>query len=117
MQVRHPEALDDVGGECPDRVDLGGDAYDCGDGRAFDASEAQVEALAERYGVDVAAIAVGEETEPDPSDADESGPTAAGDAVCTCDPGEACDACGGNCPTVKTDAEVCGRDRPCPYHD
>lgn len=95
MRVRHPEALDDVGGECPDRVDLGGDAYDCGDGRAFDVSESQAEALAERYGVDVAAIAVGEETGADPSDGDESG----------------------TCEVVKTDGDVCGRERPCSYHD
>lgn len=40
-----------------------------------------------------------------------------GDTVCTCDPGEACDRCGGDCPTVKTDGEVCGGNRPCQYHD
>lgn len=61
MQVRHPESLAEVGGECPDRVDLGGESFDCGDGSAFDASRAQAEALADRYGVDVASIAVDEE--------------------------------------------------------
>lgn len=43
--------------------------------------------------------------------------TDADGAICTCDVGEACDRCGGDCPEVKTDDEVCGRERPCPYHD
>ena len=40
-----------------------------------------------------------------------------GESICSCDAGDACDACGGDCPVVKSDGEVCGRDRPCSYHD
>ena len=40
-----------------------------------------------------------------------------GDNICTCDVDDACDACNGRCPTVKSDGDVCGRKRPCGYHD
>lgn len=53
-----------------------------------------------------------EETSREPTDDAEPG-----DTICTCDPGQACDDCGGQCPTVKSDGDVCGRDRPCSYHD
>jgi len=39
-----------------------------------------------------------------------------GEPVCTCDVGEACNRCGGDCPMVKSDGEVCGRELPCRYH-
>lgn len=91
MEIRHPEALDGVGGQCPHAVRLGGVRYDCGDGASFDVSRARAEALADRYGVDVASIAVGDE----PADDAESGV----------------------CEVVKTDGDVCGRTKPCPYHD
>jgi hypothetical protein len=40
-----------------------------------------------------------------------------GETICSCDVGDACDLCFGRCPAVKQDGAVCGRDRPCPYHD
>lgn len=60
MQVRHPEAIDGVGGHCPHTVTLGGDTYDCADGATFDVPEREAEALADRYGVDLADIRAGE---------------------------------------------------------
>lgn len=95
MRVRHPESLEDVGGQCPDAVHLAGEAYDCADGSAFDVPERVADALAARYGVEVADIADGEETDSTPTD---------GDEIDTCE-------------TIKSDGEVCGRELPCPYHD
>lgn len=91
MRIRHPETLAGVGGQCPDRVQVGGDTYDCGDGAAFDVPEREARSLAARYGVDVESIAADDDT----AESDDSGP----------------------CEVVKTDGEVCGRERPCPYHD
>lgn len=72
MRVVHPEALDGVGGECPDTVTLGGDVYACSDGEAFELPRGRASTLADAYGVDVADIEASEETEPDPPDDDES---------------------------------------------
>lgn len=59
MEVVHPESLDDVGGQCPDTVTLGGTIYPCSDGESFEVSRGQAEALAGRYGVELSDIRVG----------------------------------------------------------
>lgn len=106
-EYRHPYALDSVAGHLPARVTLAGRSYDVGDDGTIqgDPPRNAVERLAAANGLDA------EDLRESTADA------APGEAVCTCDPGDACDVCGGKCPTVKSDGEVCGRDRPCSYHD
>lgn len=108
MTVTHPLALRD-GGSVPGAYTFGAETYQVyenGDIACPDGLETEIaEALAGHYGADVDAL-LGEEPDLEP-----------GDTVCTCEPGEACHRCGGYCPTVKHDGEVCGADRPCSYHD
>lgn len=82
MRVRHPEALDGVGGECPDRVGVAGETYECSDGATFDVSEGQAAALADRYGVEVSDIAVGEEPSQDAPDAEICGAEMSDGSTC-----------------------------------
>lgn len=118
MRVRHPDndAYVSILGE--EKVPVAEDGtFVVPDGRA----EAFLSTWCGRNGYDREDVVVDadagdeDDAEADAEDADEDAP-APGDRVCTCDVGEACDKCGGDCPTVKTDGEVCGRELPCPYH-
>lgn len=114
--VLHPRALDSVDGKPPHRVVINRERYVI-DQDSFTVdleSEQEAQNLADSHGVDRDALdpdGAGGESEPPDTD------TPPGEDVCTCDPGEACGSCGGDCPTVKADGDVCGRDRPCAYHD
>lgn len=114
MTVTHPVALRD-GRSHPGAYTYGTTSYPIDSDGAVDCpgdlEEEIAAALAEHYDVDVEQL-LAPEGDSDGGTSDEPG-----DTVCTCDPGEACDRCGGDCPTVKTDGEVCGGDRPCQYHD
>lgn len=94
--VLHPRALAETDGTCPHRVVVGGQRYsiDTETGLVDLDSEQQAQELAAAHGVDRAAI------EPD-GGRGESGGSGESDT----------------CEAVKNDGEVCGRDRPCPYHD
>jgi hypothetical protein len=91
MRVHHPNAVRDTDDDVDDGVTLNGTRYTVAADGTVDVPERAAEAWAERYGLDVADIAVGDER-------DEDGDT---------------DICG----AVKSDGETCERPADeCPYH-
>lgn len=97
MRLKDPKSRDDVDGYADGWVDVGGDLVPVEDDGTFEHPDIGREwavGYAERESVDVGAVLVGD------ADTSES---------------EASE--GDTCETVKADGEVCGRERPCPYHD
>lgn len=109
MRIRHPREVSH--GEAPGvALDVDGTHVapdDDGHYALPDGSQSWLERYADANGVDVDALLV------------ENGPDTLepGDTACSCAVGDACDECGGKCSTVQTDGDVCGRERPCRYHD
>lgn len=108
MRLRHPLA------DNPRAVDAGvyldGTRYPVDDDLCIDVDEADLGAArrwAEGYETTVSALRVDESAdgaESYPTDSDSNSERGVTDADETCT-------------TVKADGEVCGRERPCPYHD
>jgi len=87
MQVRHPNAVRDTDDPVDGAVYVDGGRYEVDpEDATLSMQEQQAERLAERYGVTLDEIRVGEGEETE------------------------------TCTVVKNDGEVCGRDLPCPYH-
>lgn len=91
MRLQDPKSREDVDGRPDGYVDVDGDLVEVDDSGEFEhdtITEAWAAEYAEREGVDVSVVLVGESSQ---------------GATETCE-------------TVKADGEVCGRELPCPYH-
>lgn len=128
--VRHPRALEAVDGTPPHRVVIERERFDIDqDDYTVDLdTERQAEVLAESWGVDREAIdpdsGRGESGGSGESDENgESGPSggATDETGTGSDADDAADEPAETCQHELTSGdragEVCGRDRPCPYHD
>lgn len=97
MRLRDPKSRDSVDGRADGYVDVAGNLVPVDDSGEFEhpaISEEWAEAYAEREGMDVSAVLVEDAAQEAPDDAESD-----------------------TCETVKQDGDVCGRERPCPYHD
>lgn len=97
MRLQDPKSRAGVDGYADSHIDVQGTLVAVEDDGTFEhpgITREWAESYAEREGVDVGVVLVDEpaqdETEASKSD---------------------------TCETVKGDGEVCGRERPCPYHD
>lgn len=99
-RYRHPRVTDPGDGFRGFAVDLGGARVLVEPDGTFEASgDDAVRALADAHDTTPEALRVDGDADADAEDdADADGTT-------------------GTCDVVKGDGEVCGRDRPCPYHD
>lgn len=95
MRVHHPNAVRETADAVDDRVTLGGTTYALDADGTVDVPERAAAAWAESYGLSVGDIAVADE-HAEGGDSGQEGDT---------------------CTAVKSDGEVCGRERPCQYHD